>query len=167
VEVSKAIAEAFSGAPIPKGAADFRVTALKIDVQGRRMRTRLFLSRVPEYRVITELKKTLKAHYALNEIETVITFSPEAGAETEAMQNFVVGHIAEALPVVEYVLKDSVWQETADTISICLHHGGKEVLQSVSGRKLHGPGKALRDVYGRLLFRKSWKKWKLSQNPCL
>jgi len=132
VEVSKAIAEAFSGAPIPKGAADFRVTALKIDVQGRRMRTRLFLSRVPEYRVITELKKTLKAHYALNEIETVITFSPEAGAETEAMQNFVVGHIAEALPVVEYVLKDSVWQETADTISICLHHGGKEVLQSVS-----------------------------------
>ena len=78
MEVTKAITEAFSGAPIPKGAADFRVAALKIDVPTRFMRVRLALSSIPPYATILELKKMLRAHYALQAIEISVTFLPEA-----------------------------------------------------------------------------------------
>ncbi len=132
VNGTKAIAEAFSGAPIPKGAAQFRVAALRVNPTLRTMHTSLVLPDIPAYDVVRQLKKALMEHYALREIRTDFSFLslPEEGSRGEALRDFVVGVLAEEKPVLEYVLKDSAWQENGEELIICLHHGGAELLKA-------------------------------------
>ncbi len=166
MEVTKAITEAFSGAPIPKGAADFRVAALKIDVPTRFMRVRLALSSIPPYATILELKKMLRAHYALQAIEISVTFLPETVMEPEALRAFAVGTVAETLPVVEYVLKDSEWQETEETLEICLHHGGEELMRSVSaGQEITRVWQSLTGRQRKVVFSEETEEMVISAKP--
>ncbi|MBE7025309.1 MAG: hypothetical protein E7408_04570, partial [Ruminococcaceae bacterium] len=166
VNGTKAITEAFSGAPIPKGAADFRVAALKTDVTRRSMRIRLSLSRIPDYHAILELKKSLRDYYALHEITVEIGFLEETPMEAEALHAFTVGYISETLPVVEYVLKDSVWKETEESLEICLHHGGKELLQSVSaGQEIARVWKSFTGRQRKVSFTEELEEMEIAAKP--
>ena len=60
VKDTKSIQEAFSGAPIPSGAADFRVASLKVDPLSRSMKMQLSLKGMVPYREIVSLKTALR-----------------------------------------------------------------------------------------------------------
>ncbi len=132
VNGTKSIQEAFGGAPIPVGAADFRVAALKVDPASRSMKIKLWLPKIPIYGDILALKKELTAYYALHSISCDFVFGtlPPEGERTLALRDFIIGLLAEEKPVLEYVLKDSVWQAKDGILEICLHHGGGELLKA-------------------------------------
>ncbi len=130
VKHTKSIQEAFSGAPIPEGASAFRIAALRVDAARRAMHIDFVLPRVPRYKEILAVKKALMQFYALREIRAAYTFSalPEKETRAQELGEFIIGCLAEEKPVLEYILKDSVWQETEGILSVCLHHGGSEII---------------------------------------
>ncbi len=134
VNGTKAITEAFGGAPIPKDAACFRVSRLRVDAPTRTMRVSFLLPGIPPHSVVRALEKSLMEHYALHKIETEFTFAalPPFEEQAAALAGFIIGRLSEEKPVLEYVFKDSVWTETGEELTICLHHGGAELLKAES-----------------------------------
>ncbi len=126
----KTIREAFSGAPIPEGAAGFRVTTLKIDTKTRTMQANLHLPLVPAYQTVKALRKVLLSHYALGGLSLSFSLEtlPVKAERASALAPFLIGILAEEKPVLEYVFADSEWTEEAETLCIRIHHGGAELL---------------------------------------
>ena len=145
VNGTKSIRDAFSGAPIPAGAADFRVAGLRVDAASRSMKIRLCLPGVVEYSVICALKNALRSFYNLSgiSIDFLFTSMPPETERIEAFRDFVIGYLSEEKPVFEYILKDSVWQKKEEGLEICLHHGGTELLKAENGAG------AIRNAYAK------------------
>ncbi len=134
VNGTKAITEAFSGAPIPKDAASFRVSKLRVNAPRREMSIAFLLPHIPAYSEVRTLSKVLTEYYALQKIEMEFSFSalPPKEEQAAALSGFIIGRLSDEKPVLEYVLKDSTWQEAGETLSVCIHHGGAELLKSES-----------------------------------
>ncbi len=130
----KAIQEAFSGAPIGESAAGFRVLSLRIDRMTRSMQTSFLLPGVCDYKIIRALRKSLREYYALAQLEITVSFAdlPPEGERAAKLGAFIIGLMAEEKPVMEYVLEDSLWSETEETLQIAIRHGGSELLKSES-----------------------------------
>ncbi len=128
---TKAIQEVFSGAPIPKGAAAFRVVSLRVNQRERTMQIHFLLPEIPDFTEIQKLTKALMAHYALGNVESEFSFAALTAEEgiTDRIGAFMTGYLAEKKPVLAYVLKDSTWQEKDGELIVCLHHGGGEIVK--------------------------------------